>query len=487
MNACQMDSENNLSFRLYQTSSAGDSFREVSMAEKQDRDDEVIEIQPNWRYQKITGFGGAFTESTSYLLQNLSDSSRNEVLAAYFSDQGARYSLCRTHINSCDFSLDHYAYANRPGDSLLKDFSIAHDREYLIPTIKQAMEVSSEGFKLISSPWTAPPWMKSNQDWNGGKLLKAYYPTWALYFSKYLKAYEDEGIPIWAITVENEPLGNDSNWESMHFTPHEMAEFVKEHLGPQLSRDKSNTKVLVYDQNRGKELEEWAKILLTDQKLLPYIYGTAVHWYTSTIDWMPASLNYTHDLAPKKSIIHTEACVDADKPRWKNDEWYWSKEATDWGWDWAAEEDKKDHPKYVPVFRYARDIIGCLNSWVEGWIDWNMVLDPEGGPNLAQNWCNAPVIVDIESDEVYYTPLYYTLMHFSKFIRPGAERIHLSLEQEAVMAAAARNEDGSLVLVILNEDSQAKTIKIKLEKRTEYLVIDAKAIQTLVIKEEDKI
>ena len=110
-------------------------------------------------------------------------------------------------------------------------------------------------------------------------------------------------------------------------------------------------------------------------------------------------------------------------PKWQDDAWYWSKDATDWGWDWAPEEDKHRHPKYVPVFRYARDIIGCLNNWVDGWIDWNMVLDRQGGPNWSKNWCVAPVIVDPEKDEVYITPIYYALSHFSRFIRPGAVRI----------------------------------------------------------------
>jgi glucosylceramidase len=327
--------------------------------------------------------------------------------------------------------------------------------------------------------------MKTNNAWNGGKLKKEFYPTWANYFSKYISAYKKEGIDIWAVTVENEPLGNDSNWESMHYTPEETAEFVKDHLGPQFEKDSLPQKIIVYDQNRGKELKEWAEVLLEDKRLEKYIYGTAVHWYTSTNNVMAESLNYTHELAPSKSIIQTEGCIDSEIPHWNDDKWYWSKEATDWGYDWAPEEDKKDHPKYVPVYRYARDMIGCLNNWVEGWVDWNMVLNKEGGPNLAKNWCIAPVIVDVESDEVYYTPLYYTMMHFSKFIRPGAKRIDYKLSDQDLLATAVRNEDGSIVIVVLNMTDDLKSFVLKLNNREKAMRIPSQGLQTILIKAEN--
>ena len=265
--------------------------------------------------------------------------------------------------------------------------------------------------------------MKDNNNWVGGKLLPEYYDTWALFFSKYIDAYKAEGIDIWGVTVENEPLGNGNNWESMHYTPEEMTEFVQNHLGPKLEADgKGNVKILGYDQNR-EHLNEWVDVMYQNEATSKYFHGTAIHWYASTYEVFPEALQYAHNKAPDKHLIQSEACVDAEVPVWQDDQWYWSKEATDWGWDWAPEEDKPLHPKYAPVYRYARDIIGCLNNWVDGWIDWNMVLDKQGGPNWFKNWCVAPVIVDPEADEVYFTPLYYTLAHFSRYIRPGATRI----------------------------------------------------------------
>ena len=479
MTACNSQ-QSKLIVEVYETSASGNKLSQIT--EFPATSEEVsIKLLPDQKYQTITGFGGSFTEASAWLLNQLSTENRELILKAYFSTEGAQYSLTRTHINSCDFSLGNYSYAPVDGDRELKSFSIDEDRNDLIPMIKEAIAISEEGFNILASPWTAPPWMKDNKDWRGGKLLPEYYDTWALFFSKYLDAYKKEGIDIWGITVENEPLGNDNNWESMHYTPEEMLDFVANHLGPKFEAQGHDAKILAYDQNRDEELEKWANIIYKDEESKKYFDGFAVHWYASTYDWFPESLIHTHELAPEKYLIQSEACVDAEIPRWKDDAWYWSKEATDWGWDWAPEEQKYLHPKYVPVYRYARDIIGCLNSWVDGWIDWNMVLDTQGGPNWFENWCVAPVIVDPEKDEVYITPIYYALAHFSKFIRPGAVRIGFDNPDESLMLTAAHNPDGKIAVVILNMNDKPKNIGIRLEDRTASVQISAKAIQTIVI------
>lgn len=468
-----------LEVQVFQTSAAGDKLTEV--VPSGDGSSTVIEILPSEKYQQITGIGGAFTESSAYLLNQLSPENRKKVLESYFGEDGARYSLTRTHMNSCDFSLDHYSYAAVPGDTGLTQFSIEPDRDDLIPMILDAQKISQDGFKIIASPWTAPPWMKTNNAWRSGSLDSNYYETWAQFFVKYLEAYRDAGIDIWGFTVENEPLGNDSSWESMHYTPTQMANFVKNHLGPALREENEDVKILVYDQNRGEELEQYVVELLTDSALLPYIYGTAVHWYTSTVDWFPESLNSTHDLAPDLAIIHTEGCIDNEVPHWQDDDWYWRKEATDWGIEWAADEDKHLHPIYVPTYRYARDIIGCLNNWVEGWVDWNMVLDRQGGPNLAENWCVAPVIVDPDKDSVYFTPLYYVISQFSRFIRPEANRIGFKHNNPELMVTAVENKDGSLVVVVLNQSEESVSFQILCEGKRRDLTIERQAIQSIIL------
>jgi glucosylceramidase len=475
------NTEKQLDITVYETSASGAKLEQRTEFTT-GKSAAVLHLLPVEKYQTITGFGGSFTESSAYLLSKLSPAKRKEVIDAYFGDSGAQYSLTRTHINSCDFSLSQYSYAPLAGDTLLEHFSIEEDKDDIIPMIQDAMATSTDGFKIISSPWTAPPWMKDNKQYVGGKLLPKYYDTWALFFSKYVTAYQKEGIDIWGVTVENEPLGNGNNWESMHYTPEEMNDFVIHHLGPKLEADEHDVKILGYDQNRGDELKEWIDAMYTNEESTRYFAGTAVHWYNSTYDYFGESLQYAHNAAPDKYIINTEACVDSEIPKWQDDKWYWSKEATDWGWDWAPEETKHLHPKYAPVNRYARDIIGCLNNWVDGWIDWNMVLDKQGGPNWFKNWCVAPVIVDLETDEVYYTPIYYTLAHFSKFIRPGAVRIGLEMKDTSLQATAAQNPDGSIALVVFNEGNTANYFTIELNGSTKSISIEPQAIQTLVIQ-----
>ncbi len=467
--------------QVFETSESGNKLTLITDFES---NGETVEIQImlEQQFQTITGFGGSFTEASAYLLNRLSPENRHKILEAYFGESGARYSLTRKHMNSSDFSLGNYSYAPVEGDMELKHFSIEEDMDDIIPMIKDAMAISKDGFKIIASPWTAPPWMKDNNDWKGGKLLPEFYDTWALFFSKYLDAYNEQGIDIWAFTVENEPLGNDSNWESMHFTPHEMNDFVKNHLGPRLKAGERTVKIFGYDQNRDEELIEWVDVMFDDEEAAQYFDGTAVHWYASTYDYFPEALQYAHHKAPDRYLINTEACVDAEVPRWQDDAWYWSKEATDWGWDWAPEHLRYRHPKYVPVFRYARDIIGCLNNWVDGWIDWNMVLDRQGGPNWAKNWCVAPVIVDPDADEVYFTPLYYTLAHFSRFIRPGAVRIGFENPHESLMVTALQNPDGSYVIILFNPGETQLEASIKLGSQSIATGISAKAIQTIVVK-----
>lgn len=469
-----------LKIEIYETSANGNKLKQVKEFPS-DGSATVIKLSPEKEFQTITGFGGSFTEASASLLNRLGKENSEKVLNAYFGEDGAKYSLTRTHMNSCDFSLGNYSYAPIEDDMELKSFSIDEDRDDIIPMIKGAMALSKDGFKIVASPWTAPPWMKDNNDWRGGKLLPKHNETWALFFSKYLDAYKAEGIDIWGFTVENEPLGNDNNWESMHFTAQEMTDFVKDYLGPKLESEGHNVKILGYDQNR-EHLKEWVDEMYRTPATSKYYDGTAIHWYASTYEIFPEALQYAHDKAPDKHLIQTEACVDAEVPKWQDDQWYWSKEATDWGWDWAPEKDKHLHPKYAPVYRYARDIIGCLNNWVDGWIDWNMVLDRQGGPNWFKNWCVAPVIVDPENDEVYFTPIYYTMAHFSKFIRPGSKRIGLIKTDESLLATACKNPDGSIAVVVFNQGQDDKNLELSLGEKSSNIKISAQAIQTIVIK-----
>ena len=473
-------SKKEVMIQVYETSAAGHKLTPLEVFSKGEEVSKIT-INPKEKRQVITGFGGAFTESSASVLNKLSSEKSDQIINAYFSEKGAAYSLTRTHMNSCDFSLSNYSYTEVEDDTQLEHFSIAHDKDDLIPMIKAAQAASKDGFKLFASPWTAAPWMKDNNSWVGGKLKPEYYQTWALFFSKYADAFKAQGIDIWGFTVENEPMGNGDNWESMVFSPQEMTHFVQNYLGPTLEANRQQDLVILgFDQNRG-DLKQWVDVMYKDQASSKYYDGTAVHWYESTYDYFPKELEYAHYKAPNKYLIQSEACIDSEVPAWKDDAWYWSKEATDWGYDWREAEKKYLHPKYAPVNRYARDIIGCLNNWVDGWVDWNMVLDRQGGPNWFKNWCVAPIIVDPAQDEVYLTPLYYVMSHFSKFIRPGAVVIGAESSDTDLMVTASQNPDGSIAVVIFNEGFKPKSFELKTAMTTKQILISPQALQTILI------
>jgi len=324
------ETNNELQVEVFETSVKGNKLTKITTF-KTLEDKVTITLKPEQTFQTISGFGGAFTESSAYLLNKLSKKNRDTILRAYFAKEGARYSLTRTHMNSCDFSLTNYSYTPIEDDVSLEHFTIEEDMNDLIPMIKDAIAVSEDGFKIFASPWSAAPWMKDNNSWVGGKLLPKYYDTWALFFSKYIESYKAEGIDIWGFTVENEPHGNGNNWESMHFSPKEMTDFVQFHLGPKLEADGYGDKIILgYDQNRAG-LKEWVDEMYRDEASSKYFHGTAIHWYESTYDYFPEALQYAHNKAPDKYLIETEGCVDSEVPKWKDDDWYWRKEATDWG------------------------------------------------------------------------------------------------------------------------------------------------------------
>lgn len=509
---------------LYTTSASGDKLvatREADLGPVAQPAASVIHVDLGAPRQTIVGFGGSFTESAAAVLAKLSAEQRSQVLSAYFSAEGANYSLTRTHIGSCDFSLSKYSYADAESNAL-EAFSIAPDEDDLLPMIRDAQALSPEGFKIIASPWTAPPWMKTIDDWyqppsaangyhgTGGKLKPEHRATFALYLSKYVAAYEAKGITIWAITPENEPLGNSGQWESLEFTAADMGSFIRDHLGPRFASEHPNTKILGFDQNR-EQAPAWADALLGDPATASFVSGTAVHWYASTFKVYPDVLDQIHAAYPDKILLNSEATIDAlrdeahemnppgditvpwgkatgELPYWKNDAWWWRKNASDWGYFWAdgnagtSTTDQIDHPLYEPVYRYARDIIEGLNHWFVGWVDWNLVLSKLGGPNHVGNWAAAPVMIDTEAQDVYYTPLFYVMEHFSKLSRPGARVLTTTVSGDLPLLATSTVDDAGRVSVhVLNTTEMPFTYSLVLATGTATLPIGPASLQTVVV------
>lgn len=410
----------------------------------------VVEIDTTKTFQTIVGFGGSFTESAAFALSRMSPDKRAEAIKAYFDPKsGHGYTLCRTHINSCDFALDNYSYCEVAGDTELKNFDISRDKKLLIPFIKDARAVPGADFKILASPWSPPGWMKTNGEMNhGGKLKPEYRDAWALYFTKYIKAYKDQDIDIWAITVQNEPAAVQV-WDSCIYSAEEEGQFVRDHLGPALKQQKVDAvKLLVWDHNKDIMYERVAPIL-SDPATAKYVWGVGIHWYSGDNFENVAKV---HNAWPDKHILHTEGCQEGGV--------HWN--------DWK------------PAERYAHDIIGDLNNWVVGWIDWNMVLDERGGPNHVGNFCDAPIIADARDNTLHYQGSYYYLGHFSRFIRPGAVRIGCTVSNPSLEATAFKNTDGRIAVNCLNRTDEPITFYLKESQKAAEIVLAPHAMITLL-------
>ena len=495
----------------------------------------LVQVDPQQLKQTLLGIGTSFTESSAFVLAHLDQQTRAAVMQNIYGEQGANFALARTPIGSCDFCVEgRYSYADVADDCSLTHFSIDADKDGfsvkqypgirdpdfdLLPMIKQALEIKAnqqqKDLRIIASAWTAPLWMKDIQDWyvkgsvqngfqgSGGVLKPEHSETYARYLIKYLQAYQHEGVTLWGLTPVNEPLGNNGQWESMHFTPATQNEFIKHHLGPML-RDYAQPppQLLMYDHSRD-QLEQWADTIYGDPETAPFVDGAAVHWYESSFRVFEDVFDRVHECYPEYSIIHTEGCIDDlgnDAPPgvtdpagfkesgwFQNDEFWWSKSATDWAYSVTWEGvNSADHPVYAPVHRYARNIIVSLNHWVSGWIDWNIVLDSRGGPNHVGNYCGAPIMIDVETGSVYYTPVYYVLAQLSKTIRPGdravqTDQLMPSLDPDAIHASASINPDGLLTVQVLNTTGQPVEYSLQIGQQHALVRIEANALQTLQI------
>ena len=518
------------SSHVWLTSEAGDKCAEqeavvFKKAVSQVRPASVVSIDVNDRRQAIDGFGNSITESAVFVLACLSPEQRHAVLEEMFGENGANFTASRTVVGASDFALKgHYSYDDVEGDEALKHFSMAvhqdgfskeeypqiQDESYdmwqcihEIAAIKASQEDSE--WRLVASPWTAPAWMKDNKQFfdkknrYGGALLPKYYDAFARYYIKYLQAYRSSGIEFWAITPENEPMGNDGSWESMHLSPAAEATLIGQYLGPEMEKNGfGEVKILGFDQNTF-EAAPYTAAIYGDSAANHFTDGTALHWYGSTISCFPEVLDSLHAAHPNKQLLHTEGCVDnlgrdgwpgvSDYDGYKeccwfnNDAFWWTPSATDWAYstpwwpDW--------HPKYAVVHRYASYIIDGLNHWLTGYIDWNAVLDSIGGPTHVNNNCGAMLMVDYQNDILYFTPYYYVLKQFSRSMRPGDVVLAISHQQSAISnqihLCAVAKQDGSIAVNILNT-GEAVSFPFQIEEYTAMVDMPANAVETIIVK-----
>lgn len=416
-----------------------------------------IFINPQKQYQSFIGIGGAITDASAEVFAKLSADKQRELLNAYYDkEKGIGYTLIRTNIHSCDFSSGSYTYVNE-GDKELKSFSIQHDKQFRIPLIKKAIETAGGSLLFYASPWSPPAFMKDNNNMlRGGKLLPEYAQSWANYYTKFIKAYETEGIPVWGITLQNEPMATQK-WESCIFSAEEERDFLKNFLGPTMEREGlADKNIVVWDHNRDL-INHRANTIFQDPEASKYAWGVGFHWYESWAggEEMYDNIRNVYESFPDKPLLFTEGCAESFRPDgyqiWKNAE------------------------------RYGRSMINDFNNGTVGWTDWNILLDEKGGPNHVENFCFAPLHGDTKTGELIYTPSYYYIGHFSKFIRPNAKRVSTVSSRSHLLSTSFINEVGSFVTVIMNQSDLE--IKYKLYVGTSSaveVVIPPHAIQSLI-------
>ena len=417
----------------------------------------VINLYPDVEFQKIIGFGGAFTETSAYQYSRMSAKSKEKIIRAYFDPvQGLGYNFCRTHIHSCDFSCSRYTYVEDE-DKDLKTFSIERDRKYILPFIKAAKKVAGKDLLLFASPWSPPSWMKSNGDMcHGGRLLDEYYAAWAKYFVRYFQEYKKEGIPFFGLTIQNESIAWQT-WESCVYTAKEEAVFVHKHLKPALrAAGFDDIKIMIWDHNKERVYER-ARDSFAVPGAKDDIWGVAFHWYSGQhFD----ALGLTHNAFPDKPLILTEYSIGA----------------------LYGETAPCPHTSWKAVEIYANELIGDFNNHMAAETLWNLLVDETGGPfHDRAGGSRAQIVVNPEKDELIFEPSYYTIAHFSKFVKRGALRIGTSSFQDSIKVTAFRNPDGEIIAVALNQGAEAEKLRLRIEGITAPVELPAKSLSTFVI------
>jgi glucosylceramidase len=406
----------------------------------------LIDVDTGRLCQEIIGFGGAFTESACHVLSCLPEEEREAILRAYFHPHdGIGYRLARTHINSCDFCLSNWSCWPSPGSTL----DLSRYEQVIFPLIRKAQQMAAGPIQLLVSPWSPPAWMKTNgRMTQGGSLMPHRRDAWARALCDWIRGCLLAGIDVWGLTVQNEPAASQV-WESCLYSAEEERDFVRDHLGPAMqAAGLAGLRLLIWDHNRDAVFER-AQVALSDPRAEPYLWGTAFHWYSGD---QFENLDRLHQAFPGKHLLFTEGC-----------------------WEGGVKLGRWDRGE-----RYAHHIIGDLNNWTEGWLDWNLALDHRGGPNHVGNWCDAPIIVD--TDQLTWTrqSSYWYIGHFSRYILPGARRLFSTQAGSGLESVAVRNLDTGLVLVVCNSSDQAISAALRVDGAWARLTVPPHGIQTII-------
>ncbi|XP_037273886.2 lysosomal acid glucosylceramidase [Rhipicephalus microplus] len=427
-------------------------------------------------HQTVYGFGGAFTDAAGINVKSLPEKLQNDLIKSYYAKEGLAYNMGRVPLASTDFSEPKYTYDDTPGDLELENFALAReDVELKIPYIKRATSLVTGPLLLIGSAWSSPAWMKtSNSLVGGGGLIgepgSVYYKSWAKYYARFLQEYGNHGIRFYGLTAQNEPTTGFSptvKWQTLGFTAQSQKDFIKRDMGPTLAEaGYDSVQLLIFDDSNST-FPEWSNVVLSDPDAAKYVAGVAIHKYTNESVGTTA-LDQVHESFPNKFILNTQICAGSD----------------------ARPEDKVMLGSWERAEEYASNIIEDFNHWVNGFIDWNLALNTNGGPSWAEHFLDSPIIVNATGQEFYKQPTYYALGQFSKFLPSATVRIESHLEQAHSLNTTATNlqytafftQYSGIVVIVLNKDDKKYNLKIKDLSREGSVqkVINERSITTFV-------
>ncbi|MDL2301436.1 glycoside hydrolase [Lachnospiraceae bacterium OttesenSCG-928-D06] len=460
--------------------------------EKTQLESNVVNLHPKITYQTIEGFGGAMTESSAYLFSRMEEETRKKALSCYFGEDGIGTHFVRTHIDSCDYSLEEYAAVEDPlADKELSTFSLKRDKMYIIPMLKEAIKMSKDPLSVLLSPWSPPGSLKTKPEakendgavygalfgmdyaestsgrCNGGSLKPEYYGLWAKYLVKFVQAYLEEGIPVTMLSIQNEASAA-TNWDSCVWTAQEEKIFLKEYLYPEMKAAGLTEKVGIYFWDHNKERVVERALEMLDEETYNMLEGIAFHWYSG--DHFEA-ISILQEKYPDKVLMMSECCglhipgkAGLDLPFM------------------SASFRTAESVEYEDAVNYAHDIIGNLNAGMNRWIDWNLIVDQNGGPRHVPMGFTAGMIADEQGG--FRTNLtYHYIAHFSKYIKPGAKRIGHSRYSDSFEMTAACNPDGSIIAVFLNKGDDDTGCAIRINGKVIRIQTPAHTISTVCIEE----
>ncbi len=404
----------------------------------------VIELNPGKKFQEILGFGAALTDASCYMFNQLPESRREKLFHELFHPSEMGLNVCRTCMGSSDYSTKVYSYDEGDPDPEMTRFSIEHDHAYVLPMLREARKSNPDLF-LFSSPWSPPGWMKGDRSMLGGAMQRKYMAAYANYFVKFLQAYEAHGVPVQAVTVQNEvDTEQDGRMPACAWPQEYEMGFVKNHLGPALQKNGLATKIWILDHNYNL----WGRAVaeLDDPDVHKYCNAAAFHGYVGT----PDQMTKFHEAYPDAQIYWTEGGPDYTSPDY----------ATDW-------------------VKWSQTFTEVLRNWGQAITGWNLALDEKGRPNIGPFPCGGMVTIHSQTREITQSGQYWAFAHFSRTIRRGAKRFETSGNADGVSHVAFENPDGHKVLVLSNR-GEATKVALSMMQTTAEVALAGDSVTTLL-------